>query len=68
MARVVSGFKCPYTKRIYHVGDEYDGEHLVEYAAKGYIDAADATVPNPDGEADEPKGAPAESKPRKSKG
>jgi len=47
MARVVGGFKDPHTKRIYHVGDEYDGEHAAEFAAKGYID----TVGTLEGEA-----------------
>lgn len=40
MPRVVSGFKCPYTNRIYHFGDEYDGEYLDEMLAKGYIEDA----------------------------
>ena len=38
MPKVISGFKCPYTGRIYHVGDEYDGEYSDEMRAKGYIE------------------------------
>lgn len=38
MPKVVSGFKCPHTKRIYHVGDEYDGERLAEFQQKGYLE------------------------------
>ncbi len=37
MHRVIGGFKCPYTGRIYHVGDEYDGKYLDEMIQKGYI-------------------------------
>lgn len=37
MAKVIVGFKCKYTGRIYHVGDMYDGDKLEEYQAKGYI-------------------------------
>jgi len=40
MPKVISGFKCPYTGRIYHVGDEYDGEYSDEMRAKGYIEGA----------------------------
>jgi hypothetical protein len=39
MAKVIVGFKCKYTSRIYHVGDMYDGDKLEEYKAKGYIAA-----------------------------
>jgi len=38
MAKVISGFKCRYTDKIYHVGDEYDGEHLEEMQKKGYVE------------------------------
>lgn len=38
MPKVISGFKCPYTKRIYHVGEEYNGERLKELQEKGYIE------------------------------
>jgi hypothetical protein len=38
VAKVIGGFKCPYTKRIYHVGDEYDGQHLEEMQKKGYVE------------------------------
>ncbi|NLX70615.1 MAG: hypothetical protein GX024_06920 [Clostridiales bacterium] len=37
MVKVIAGFKCKYTGRIYHVGDIYDGDKLEEYQAKGYI-------------------------------
>lgn len=37
MPKVISGFKCRYTGKIYRVGDEYDGDKLEEYQAKGYI-------------------------------
>lgn len=40
MAKVIGGFKCPYTGRIYHVGDEYDGDYPEEMRSKGYIDEA----------------------------
>lgn len=58
MPEVVSGFKCPYTGRIYHVGDEYDGEHFEEMQGKGYI-AIDGPAP-----ASKPREG---SKPKKSK-
>jgi len=38
MPKVIGGFKCPYTKKIYRVGDEYDGDHLEEMQAKGYVE------------------------------
>lgn len=38
MPKVIGGFKCPYTKRIYHVGDEYDGKYLKEMQEKGYVE------------------------------
>lgn len=56
MPKVISGFKCPYTGRIYHVGDEYDGEYSDEMRAKGYIE----------GTKEEKEPEPAE-KPKKSK-
>lgn len=37
MPKVVSGFKCPYTKKIYRVGEEYTGQHIEEMQKKGYI-------------------------------
>lgn len=37
MAKVIGGFKCPYTKRIYRVGEEYTGKHVEEFARKGYL-------------------------------
>lgn len=39
MALVVGGFKCPYTKRIYRVGEKYTGEHVEEFTRKGYLEA-----------------------------
>jgi hypothetical protein len=38
MPKVISGFKCRYTGKIYHVGDEYDGDNLEEMQAKGYVE------------------------------
>lgn len=38
MAKVIGGFKCPYTKRIYRVGEEYTGKHVEEFARKGYLE------------------------------
>lgn len=38
MPRVIGGFKCLYTNKIYHVGDIYDGDRLEEYQAKGYVE------------------------------
>jgi len=38
MPKVISGFKCPYTKKIYRVGEEYNGKHLEEMQEKGYIE------------------------------
>lgn len=43
MAKVIGGFKCPYTKRIFRVGEEYAGEHVEEFARKGYLEA-DASI------------------------
>lgn len=60
MPRVVSGFKCPYTKRIYHFGDEYDGEYLDEMRTKGYIEGTK--------EEKEPEPAEKSKKSKKSKG
>ena len=45
MPKVTGGFKCPYTGRIYRVGDEYDGEHLDEMHAKGYIEGTSEVEP-----------------------
>ena len=38
MPRVIGGFKCQYTNKIYHVGDIYDGDRLEEYQTKGYVE------------------------------
>lgn len=38
MPKVISGFKCRYTGKIYRVGDEYDGDHLEEMQRKGYVE------------------------------
>ncbi|NLU52375.1 MAG: hypothetical protein GXX10_05885 [Clostridiaceae bacterium] len=60
MPRVIGGFKCPYTGRIYHVGDEYDGEHIDEMRAKGYIEGTNEERNGPE-PSEKPK------KPKKSK-
>jgi len=39
MAKVIGGFKCPYTKRIYRVGEEYNGDYMEEFIKKGYLEA-----------------------------
>lgn len=41
MAKVISGFKCRHTGKIYHVGEEYEGEHLEEMQEKGYVEGAE---------------------------
>jgi len=43
VAKVISGFKCRHTGKIYHVGDEYDGEHLKEMQEKGYVEETEYT-------------------------
>lgn len=47
MAKVIGGFKCRYTGKIYHVGDEYDGEYLEEMQSKGYVEKI-STEKNPE--------------------
>lgn len=59
MAKVISGFKCRHTGKIYHVGEEYEGEHLEEMQEKGYVEETEYT-PRPI----EPK----PTKPKKHKG
>lgn len=46
MAKVISGFKCRHTGKIYHIGDEYDGEYLEEMQEKGYVEDTDY-IPEP---------------------
>lgn len=55
MPKVIGGFKCPYTKKIYHVGDEYDGDHLEEMQKKGYIKEP---IDMPEKEKPSPKSSP----------
>jgi len=59
VAKVISGFKCRHTGKIYHVGEEYEGEHLEEMQEKGYVEETEYT-PRPI----EPK----PTKPKKHKG
>ena len=59
MGKVISGFKCRHTGKIYHVGEEYEGEHLEEMQEKGYVEETEYT-PRPI----EPK----PTKPKKHKG
>ncbi|ABJ09620.1 hypothetical protein [Bacillus phage 1] len=40
MAKVLKDFKCKVTKRIYHAGDEYDGDRLEELQKLGYVAAS----------------------------
>lgn len=48
MAKVISGFKCPYTKKVYHFGDEYDGNYLEEMQKKGYVEKSVVTEEKPE--------------------
>lgn len=43
MAKVIGGFKCPYTGKIYRVGEEYSGKYLEEMQEKGYIEKSPKT-------------------------
>lgn len=48
MPKVISGFKCQETKRIYRVGEDYDGDHLEEYQERGYVDITEEAVEQPE--------------------
>ncbi len=44
MSKVISGFKCRHTGKIYHVGETYDGEKVKgkkeAFTAEAELDAA----------------------------
>lgn len=44
MAKVISGFKCSNTKKLYFVGDEYEGDRLEELQDLGYVEADEVAV------------------------
>lgn len=42
MAKVLKAFKCKVTKRVYRVGEQYDGDRLEELQELGYVEKAKA--------------------------